>query len=55
MEGYSDADLPLVEDYLFADVPVQSAIEEILLSFWLSKMREFLTPDDPLTKMLLGR
>ena len=54
LEGYSDADLPLVEDYLFADVPVQSEIEEIALSFWLSKAREFLTRDDPLTKLLLG-
>jgi hypothetical protein len=55
LEGYYDADLPLSEDYLFADVPVQPAIEEITLSFWLSKAREFLTPDDPLVKKLLGR
>ena len=54
LEGYYDADLPLSEDYLFADVPVQPAIEEIALSFWLSKAREFLTPDDPLVKKLLG-
>ena len=55
LEGYSDADLPLAEDYLFADVPVQPEIEEITLSFWLSKAREFLTPDDPQVKRLLGR
>jgi hypothetical protein len=55
LEGYSDADLPLEEDYLFADVPVQPATEEIVLAFWLSKMREFLTPDDPLVKRLLGK
>jgi hypothetical protein len=55
LEGYSDADLPLQEDYLLADVPVEPAIEEIVLSFWLSKAREFLTPDDPLVAMLLGR
>jgi hypothetical protein len=55
LEGYSNADLPLEEEYLFADVPVQRAIEEISLSFWLSKAREFLTPDDPMTRKLLGR
>ena len=55
LEGYSDADLPLAEDYLFADVPVHPAVEEITLSFWLSKMREYLTADDPLVKRILGR
>ncbi|MGH6924552.1 MAG: S46 family peptidase [Propylenella sp.] len=55
LEGYSDADLPLTEDYLFEDAPVEPAIEEIVLSFWLSKAREFLTADDPLVKKLLGQ
>ena len=55
LEGYSDADLPLVEEDLLAEIPVQPAIEEIVLSFWLSKAREFLTTDDPLVKQLLGR
>ena len=54
LEGYSDADLPLIEDYLFAEIPVDPALEEIALSFWLSKMREFLTADDPMAKKLLG-
>ena len=55
LEGYSDADLPLVEEDLLAEIPVQPAIEEIVVSFWLSKAREFLTADDPLVKELLGR
>ena len=55
LEGYSEADLPLVEDQLSDNVPVEPAVEEIVLSFWLSKAREFLTPDDPLVKKLLGR
>ena len=40
---------------LFKQTPVQPAIEEIALAFWLSKAREFLTTDDPLVKLLLGR
>jgi hypothetical protein len=55
LEGFSDADLPLVEDALLAEMPIEPEIEEILLSFWLSKTREFLTTDDPLVKRLLGR
>jgi hypothetical protein len=54
LEGYSDADLPLIEDSLLADIPVDPALEELVLAFWLSKTREFLTTDDPLTKKLLG-
>jgi hypothetical protein len=55
LEGYSDVDLPLVEDRVLADVPAEPALEELKLSFWLSKAREFLTADDPLLKKLLGR
>ena len=40
---------------LFEEEPVEPAIEEIALAFWLSKAREFLTADDPLVKLLLGR
>ena len=29
LEGYSDADLPLIEDYLLAEIPVDPALEEI--------------------------
>ena len=54
LEGYSDSDLPLIEDYLFADIPVEPELEKIGLSFWLSKLREFLTTDDPMVKKILG-
>ena len=39
----------------FQGKAVQPALEEIALAFWLSKAREFLTTDDPLVKLLLGR
>ena len=40
---------------LFKQEPIEPALEEITLAFWLSKAREFLTTDDPLVKLLLGR
>ena len=55
LPGYSDSDLEQTAEELFKQTPVQPAIEEIALAFWLSKAREFLTTDDPLVKLLLGR
>ena len=49
------ADLEQTAEELFEETPVEPAIEEIALAFWLSKAREFLTTDDPLVKLLLGR
>jgi hypothetical protein len=36
-------------------VPVYPSLEQQTLEFWLSKSREYLTADDPNTKLLLGR
>jgi hypothetical protein len=55
LPGYSDADLEQTAKELAAETPVEPAIEEIVLAFWLSKAREFMTTDDPRTKLLLGR
>ena len=35
--------------------PVYPSLEQQTLEFWLSKAREYLTADDPDTKLLLGR
>ena len=55
LPGYSDADLEQLSKDLFKQEPIEPALEEITLAFWLSKTREFLTADDPLVKLLLGR
>ena len=34
--------------------PLQPALEQLTLEFWLSKSRELLTADDPDTRLLLG-
>jgi hypothetical protein len=55
LEEYNDASLPDIEQELFAEPPVEPKLEELLLAFWLSKTREYLTVDDPLVRKILGR
>jgi hypothetical protein len=55
LAGYSDSALPLVEKQILDPVPVYPWLEELTMSFWLSKTREYLTVDDPMVKALLGR
>jgi V8-like Glu-specific endopeptidase len=52
---YADPRLPLIEKNLLDARPVEPELEELYLSFWLSKAREYLTADSPHTKLLLGR
>ena len=55
LPGYSDAKLPLMEKELLDDAKVDPPLEQLYLSFWLSKTREYLTADDPATQLLLGK
>jgi hypothetical protein len=52
---YAEARLSAVEQSIRADRPVERSFEELNLSIWLSKLREYLTNDDPLTARVLGR
>ncbi|HVY85743.1 MAG TPA: S46 family peptidase [Caulobacterales bacterium] len=52
---YAQARIGAVEHVLLADRPVDPGMEELLLSFWASKLREYLTVDDPATQRVLGR
>ena len=52
---YADSNLPLLEKTLLDERPVYPWIEELALSYWLSKTREALTTDAPEVKALLGR
>ena len=54
LPGYTDSQLPQVEKAVLDAEPVQPALEQLMLEFWLSKSRELLTVDDPTTKVLLG-
>jgi hypothetical protein len=51
---YTEARLPTVEQSIRAQRPVTPGFEEIHLAFWLSKMREYLTVDDPMVRRVLG-
>jgi hypothetical protein len=55
LPGYADSQLPLLEKQVLDVVPVYPSLEQQTLEFWLSKAREYLTADDPDTKLLLGR
>ena len=52
---YSDARMPLLEKQVLDQQPVEPELEELQLSFWLSKLREYLTADAPETRLFLGR
>jgi hypothetical protein len=51
---YTQARLATVEQSLRAVRPVTPEFEELHLSFWLSKLREYLTVDDPAVRGILG-
>jgi peptidase S46-like protein len=55
LPGYADSQLPLLEKQVLDAAPVYPSLEQQTLEFWLSKAREYLTADDPNTKLLLGR
>ena len=55
LPGYADSQLPLLEKQVLDPAPVYPGLEQQTLEFWLSKAREYLTADDPGTKLLLGR
>ena len=54
MPRYADSQLPSVAKEVLDPEPIDPALEQLVLEFWLSKSRELLTADDPDTKVLLG-
>ena len=53
--GYSDSDIAAMGRRLASEAPIAKGVEEIQLSFWLSKTREYLTVDNADVKSMLGR
>ncbi len=53
--GYTEADLAALARRLAATPPIEGDLEEIYLTFWLSKTREYLTVDNADVQRLLGR
>ena len=52
---YADARLPLLQKELLDAKPTDADLDQLLLEFWLLKVRETLTADAPETVALLGR
>ena len=55
LAGYADSQLALLEKQILDPAPVAPEMEQLTLEFWFSKAREYLTADDPNTKLLLGK
>jgi hypothetical protein len=55
LRPYTEARLPATRGALVAPFAVEPALEELLLAFWLEKMREYLTADHPMVQQILGR
>ncbi len=54
LPGYGDAQLAALQKAVLDPVPVEPALEQLLLEFWLSKTRERLGADDPASRVVLG-
>ena len=52
---YTDSQLPLLEKRILDVAPVYPEVEQMMLEFWLSKLREYLTADAVGTKTFLGK
>jgi len=52
---FTDSRLALLEKELLDVKPVYPALERLVLSFWLTKIREYLTADAPETAIFLGK
>ena len=55
LREYTEAALPQLRQRTLASRPIYPDMEELKLSFSLDKLREFLGPDSPYVKKVLGR
>ncbi|AQR62734.1 peptidase [Brevundimonas sp. LM2] len=53
--GNSDADIAALGRRLSAETPITPGLEQVYLTFWLTKTREYLTVDNADVQRLLGR
>jgi hypothetical protein len=55
LREFRDTALPRIEQQLSANTPVYPELEQLTLSMSLERMREWLGPDDPTVRQLLGK
>jgi hypothetical protein len=54
LREYTDAKLPQLKQMLLSEAPIYDELEIMSLEFFLTKMREVLSPDHPFVKKVLG-
>lgn len=55
LEEYGEARLPQLEQHLLSTAPIYPDYEKVTLAYSLTKLREFLSPDHPVVKAVLGK
>jgi len=55
LREFRETALPRIEQGLAAKIPLYPELEQLTLSFSLERMREWLGPDDPTVRQLLGK
>ncbi len=55
LREYTDTELPQLQHDLYESVPVYPEFEQLTLSFSLERMREWLGPDHPVVRRLMGK
>jgi hypothetical protein len=55
LEEFGDARLPQLEQHLFSEAPIYDDYEKVTLAYSLTKLREYLSPDHPMVKAVLGK
>lgn len=55
LPGFADSQLLLLEKQILDATPVSPELEQLTLTFWLSKAREYLGSDGAGTRLLLGK
>jgi len=54
LREFREPALPRVAQGILADVPIDPGYETLTLAFWLDKAREWVGPDDPIVRQMLG-
>jgi hypothetical protein len=54
LREYTDGALPRLEQRILADTPTPKRLESLQVAFGLAKMREYLGPDHPFVRKVLG-
>jgi hypothetical protein len=54
LEAYADANFPALRQQIISPAPIYAELEKTVLTWWLTKVREYLGTSDPDVRTLLG-